>query len=173
MHPNMHRSELRSRQRSRTKNNPVARTNRRDPGCTCTTEKAPDIYTALTAKELISPDQSTSTSRRPGLGDVRQFKMDLRTFARQFGKTHAEKWKCNPRRARELAIHCFRKYLPCGKPGRPRSADVTRALMLRLQGKRWVEIYAVVIQDRDPCRRQTKQLRLRAAVRFRVRNATA
>jgi hypothetical protein len=101
--------------------------------------------------------------------DLRQFKRELRNFARQFAKDHTVRWKRNPRAARELAVKCFRKYLPHGRAGRPRSSDVTRAMELREQGNRWPEIYGKLIPDKDPDRRRVKQLRLRAAVRFRSR----
>ena len=74
---------------------------------------------------------------RCGLAPIRQFKADLRNFAQQFGLSHSEQWERNPRKARELAVRYFRKYLPRGRPGRPRSSEVTRALELLEQGKRW------------------------------------
>ncbi len=107
---------------------------------------------------------------RCGLAPIRQFKADLRNFAQQFGLSHSEQWERNPRKARELAVRYFRKYLPRGRPGRPRSSEVTRALELLEQGKRWPEIYATFILDRDADRRRAKQVRLRAAVRFRMRH---
>jgi hypothetical protein len=115
-------------------------------------------------------DLPLSIARSRGLGDIRQFKLDLRNFARQFAQGYALRWERNPRRARELAIRYFRKYLPHGRPGRPRSSEVTEALELWHQGKTWSAIYAALIPDRDPDRRRAKQSRLRAAVRFRIRH---
>ena len=113
------------------------------------------------------PRPNIDTKRH--LGNTRQFRAELRDFARQLGRNHAERWERDPRKARELAVQCFRKYLPHARLGRPRSADVTRALELRQQGKRWPEIYGELISDRDPDRRIAKRLRLRAAVRARLR----
>jgi len=159
MHPNMHRSEQRSVQRSR------ATKSERPKSGKARTERAPESAPAQTADDVAAP----RLLRKCGLGDVRQFRSDLRTLARQFARTHSEKWTRNPRRARELAVRHFRKYLPQGRPGRPRSLDVTRAVLMRHQGRRWTEIYAVLFPDRDADRRRAKQSRLRAAVRFRTR----
>jgi hypothetical protein len=105
------------------------------------------------------------------LGDLRQFRADLKVFATRFAKDHSERFERNARKARELAVCYFRKYLPHARLGRPRSSDVTRALELRQQGKRWPEIYGELIPDKDPDRRSAKRLRLRAAVRSRLRYA--
>jgi hypothetical protein len=105
------------------------------------------------------------------IGNLQKFNADVRNFARWFSKVHAAKWERNPRLAREMAVWFLRRYLPKGRPGRPRSSDVTSALLMREQGKRWTEIYAVLIPDRDLERRTTKQSRLRAAVRSRARHA--
>ena len=113
------------------------------------------------------PRPNIDTKRH--LGNTRQFRAELRDFARQLGRNHAERWERDPRKARELAVQCFRKYLPHARLGRPRSADVTWALELRQQVKRWPEIYGELISDRDPDRRIAKRLRLRAAVRARLR----
>jgi len=141
-----------------------------------TSKKA--IFHAAETLDVICEGQNVGTShtmppsavRRSRLGNLRQFRSDVQKFAWRFGKVHAEKWKINPRRARELTVFYLRKYLPSATVGRPRSAKVTRALEMRQQGKRWPEIYAELISGTDPDRRRAKQLRLRAAVRFRMRH---
>jgi hypothetical protein len=121
------------------------------------------------ATTLQTKRSRSNAETKRHLGDTRQFRAELRDFARQLGRNHTKHWERNPRKARELAVQCFRKYLPHARLGRPRSADVTRALELRQQGKRWPEIYSELIVDEDPDRRSAKQLRLRAAVRSRLR----
>lgn len=154
MHPNMHLSERRPRKWPHT---PKNRSETRRLGTNRVLENAPPSE--------AQPSRAKSSQR---LGDTRKFRADVRTLARQFGRTHSEEWKRNPRKARELAVRYFRKYLPQGKPGRPRSSDVTCALLMRERGKRWSEIYGVLFPDRDADRRRSKQVRLRAAVRFRI-----
>jgi hypothetical protein len=129
----------------------------------------PHEHIGILTPAVQESSPASSTKRKQRLGDIRKFKADLRAFAKQFGQDHAEKWECSPRKARELAVRYFRKYLPRGRSGRPRSSKVTRAIELLRQGKRWSEIYAEIVPANDRDRRRVKQLRLRAAVRFRSR----
>jgi hypothetical protein len=96
---------------------------------------------------------------------------DLRTMMREFAARllaeFALEIERDPRGFKERALRLLRQNLP-PRPGRPCDGQITRAAMMRAQGKDWREIYAACLPNTLlPESRQVAQSRLRSAVRSR------
>lgn len=81
-------------------------------------------------------------------------------------KHQGEIWRDVPG-FREWARRKFNLLQPQQRAGRPLDENVTRATELRLQGKPWQQIYAMVITETKGEEAQAAQERLREAVRAR------
>ena len=80
---------------------------------------------------------------------------------------HKDEISCDVSGFREWARRKFNLLQPQQRAGRPIDENVTRATELRLQGKSWQQIYAIVITETKGQDAQAAQERLREAVRAR------
>lgn len=93
----------------------------------------------------------------------------VRGFSERLKRAFAEKVTQDPAGFRREAVRVFRASLSPG-PGRPPSADVTRAARERERGTAWSEIYPFCIPGHGDLSRDAQRIaeeNLRAAVRAR------
>jgi hypothetical protein len=82
---------------------------------------------------------------------------------------HKDEISCDVPGFREWARRKFNLLQPQQRAGRPLDENVTRATELRLQGKSWQQIYAIVLTEtKDEDTRAMQQERLREAVTARI-----
>src|SRR5437879_3121885 len=93
----------------------------------------------------------------------------IENFARQLRSKFRAQIERDTGQFKRNVVAMLRRSLPAS-PGRPRAEEVTRAALMREQGKSWQVVYSACLPlVAAPDARQLAQSRLRSAVRARRR----